>query len=81
MMPNASLIMRYVLPTVLASALAVPSVSFLGAGDSEPIHPFILFGVDGADWDVIEWMWEQSRLPNLKRLADKPIYFPADHAD
>ncbi|MBD3854101.1 MAG: alkaline phosphatase family protein, partial [Acidobacteria bacterium] len=58
--------------------MAVPSVSCRGAEDPEPIHPFILFGVDGADWDVIEWLWEEGRLPHLRQLADRGIAAPLE---
>jgi predicted AlkP superfamily phosphohydrolase/phosphomutase len=67
-----------VLTVILAAALAVTSVSCRGANDLAPIHPFILFGVDGADWDVVEWMWEQHRLPHLKRLADRGVAAPLE---
>jgi len=67
-----------VLTVILAAALTVTSVSCRGAKDPVPIHPFILFGVDGADWDVIEWMWEQKRLPHLKRLADRGVAAPLE---
>jgi len=63
---------------VLAAVLALASVSCRGTGDVTPIHPFILFGVDGADWDVVEWMWEQNRLPHLKRLADRGVAAPLE---
>jgi predicted AlkP superfamily phosphohydrolase/phosphomutase len=62
----------------LAAALAVPSVSCRGVENPAPIHPFILFGVDGADWEVIEWMWDQNRLPHLKRLADRGVAAPLE---
>jgi len=63
---------------VLAAALAISSVSCRGTENPAPIHPFILFGVDGADWEVIEWMWEQDRLPHLKRLADRGVAAPLE---
>jgi predicted AlkP superfamily phosphohydrolase/phosphomutase len=63
---------------VLAAALILSSVSCRATKDAAPIHPFILFGVDGADWDVIEWMWEQNRLPHLKRLADRGVAAPLE---
>jgi predicted AlkP superfamily phosphohydrolase/phosphomutase len=42
------------------------------------IHPFVLVGVDGADWEVIEWMWEEDRLPHLKQLADRGVAAPLE---
>ena len=62
----------------LAAVLAVALVSCRGAENSSPVHPFILFGVDGADWEVVEWMWEQDRLPHLKRLADRGVAAPLE---
>jgi predicted AlkP superfamily phosphohydrolase/phosphomutase len=62
----------------LTIVLAMASLSCRGAEESSPIHPFILFGVDGADWDVIEWMWEQDRLPRLKQLADRGVAAPLE---
>jgi len=78
MVNRLSLVIRVALQAVLASTLAVPSVSCRGAEDPEPIHPFILFGVDGADWDVIEWLWEEGRLPHLRQLADRGIAAPLE---
>ena len=66
------------LTIVLATALILSSVSCRATEDPAPIHPFILFGVDGADWDVIDWLWEQDRLPNLKRLADRGVAAPLE---
>ena len=66
------------LTIVLATALVLLSVSCRDAEDSSPVHPFILFGVDGADWEVVEWMWEQDRLPHLKGLADRGVAAPLE---
>jgi len=66
------------LTIALAAALVLSSVSCLATEDPTPIHPFILLGVDGADWDVIEWMWEQNRLPNLEQLADRGVAAPLE---
>ena len=66
------------LTIVLATALILSSVSCRATEDPATIHPFILFGVDGADWEVVEWMWEQDRLPHLKRLADRGVAAPLE---
>jgi predicted AlkP superfamily phosphohydrolase/phosphomutase len=70
------------LPLIFAAtvtlALAVVSGSCGGDEKSSPIRPFILFGVDGADWEVIEWMWEEDRLPHLRRLADRGVAAPLE---
>ena len=33
--------------------------------------PVVVFGIDGADWDVIRKLWAEDRLPNLRRLAEE----------
>jgi len=78
MLIRSSSLVRNALLPILVVALASPLVSCRGTEDSAPIHPFILFGVDGADWEVIEWMWEQDRLPHLKRLADRGVAAPLE---
>jgi len=67
-----------VLTVFLAAVLALTLVSCRGVEDPTPTHPFILFGVDGADWEVIDWMWAQNRLPSLKRLADRGVASPLE---
>lgn len=32
-------------------------------------HPFIVIGVDGAEWSAIEQLWQSGQLQELKRLA------------
>jgi hypothetical protein len=39
-------------------------------------HPLILFAVDGADWKVIDWLWQEGRLPNIKALSERGISAP-----
>jgi predicted AlkP superfamily phosphohydrolase/phosphomutase len=62
----------------LSVVFALASLSCQGTEEPAPIHPFILFGVDGADWEVIEWMWEENRLPHLKDLADRGVATPLE---
>jgi predicted AlkP superfamily phosphohydrolase/phosphomutase len=65
--------------TVAAALLsALFSTSCRAKEDPAQIHPFILFGVDGADWEVVEWMWQQNRLPHLRRLADRGVASPLE---
>jgi predicted AlkP superfamily phosphohydrolase/phosphomutase len=59
-------------------ALALASFSCQGAEKPSPIHPLIFFGVDGADWEVIEWMWEEDRLPHLRTLVDRGVAAPLE---
>jgi predicted AlkP superfamily phosphohydrolase/phosphomutase len=58
--------------------LTLGSLSCQVSEEPAPIRPFILFGVDGADWQVIEWMWQQDRLPHLKQLADRGVAAPLE---
>jgi predicted AlkP superfamily phosphohydrolase/phosphomutase len=76
MLTRSPRIPRGTLLVILIFAVAL--VSCGGTEDSTRIHPFILFGIDGADWDVIEWMWAQDRLPHLKQLADRGVAAPLE---
>lgn len=44
-------------------------------GDSEEQRsataPLVVIGIDGAEWSVIEKLWEEGRLPNMKSLAER----------
>lgn len=43
-----------------------------GCGKEPPKpHPIVVVGIDGGEWKVIERLWEQGRLPNLKSLAER----------
>ena len=33
--------------------------------------PLVVIGIDGAEWSVIEKLWEEGRLPNMKSLAER----------
>jgi predicted AlkP superfamily phosphohydrolase/phosphomutase len=48
----------------------------LGACRETPRAPVIVFGVDGAEWKVIEWLWDQDRAPNLRALAENGVSGP-----
>ncbi len=55
-------------------------VGAVACGRDEPVepphHPVILVGVDGGEWAVIEWLWSEGRLPNLRRLAEGGVAGP-----
>lgn len=38
----------------------------------------IVIGVDGAEWKVIHWLWEQGRLPHLRAFADRGVSGPLE---
>ena len=43
-----------------------------GCGKEAPKpHPTVVIGIDGGEWKVIRQLWEQGRLPNLRKLADR----------
>ncbi len=71
--PRKSLIAN-LLPLICVLCLA--SWSCRQTDVSPDTHPLILFGVDGADWKVIEWMWDEGRLPNIKALSERGIAAP-----
>ena len=62
---------RALLRRALALALAVAPV---GCGEPEARRTFIVVGVDGAEWSVIERLWEVGRLPHLRRLAERGVH-------
>lgn len=41
-----------------------------GAGSAPVSRRVLLIGLDGADWEIIDPLMEQGRMPNLKRLVD-----------
>lgn len=36
-------------------------------------HPWIVVGVDGGEWRVIERLWAEGKLPNLRRIAERGV--------
>ncbi len=59
--------LRLAVGAVLLAAISLAACS----GESEKPTPWLLFGMDGADWSVIEAMWADGELPHLKSLADR----------
>lgn len=41
------------------------------AGRANTAHPWIVVGVDGGEWSVIRELWDEGRLPNLRRVAER----------
>jgi predicted AlkP superfamily phosphohydrolase/phosphomutase len=59
---------------LLGGLLAGASTSCLGpAGDRAKGPVWLVIGVDGADWGVIDALWKQGRLPHLKALAERGV--------
>ncbi len=40
---------------------------------SDGDHPFLLIGVDGAEWSVVRELWAEGKLPNLKRFCEAGV--------
>lgn len=56
----------------LRAALALGLIILSGCTESpaSPPHPFVVIGVDGAEWAAIERLWERGELPHLRRLSE-----------
>ena len=54
------------------SALGCPQAVDV-AEKRPPHHPWIVIGIDGADWAVIEELWRRDQLPNLRALVDAGV--------
>lgn len=39
-------------------------------------HPFLLIGMDGGEWSVIEDQWSQGKMPNMKALVARGVRAP-----
>src|SRR5579872_2798245 len=35
--------------------------------------PLIVVGIDGGEWKVIHRLWDEGKLPNLKKIADRGV--------
>lgn len=36
-------------------------------------RPLVIIGMDGGEWRVLRKLWEQGKLPNLRRIADRGV--------
>jgi len=61
---------KLILVTMIATGLV--SVTGCHRVESAP-HQVVVVGIDGAEWKVIEWLWQQDRLPNLMRIANEGV--------
>ncbi len=66
-----------------AAAILVVLALLAACSDEEPAQPFqpletplLLFGVDGASWDVMGPLLAEGRLPNFARLMDAGSHAP-----
>ena len=42
------------------------------SGPEKP-RPLVVVGIDGAEWDVVEQLWAEGKLPHLKAIAERGV--------
>ena len=63
-----------IVPVPLAALVVTVLALVLGGCRSEqPPSRFIVVGIDGAEWSVIERLWEAGRLPHMRELAQRGV--------
>ena len=40
---------------------------------AKPVHPVVLIGIDGGEWQVIRELWSRGELPALRRIAAEGV--------
>jgi hypothetical protein len=58
------------LPVVLVVLAGVAFLIFLGP-TKKPYSPVVVIGLDGADWHIIDPLFEKGKLPNLRALVQQ----------
>jgi len=56
------------MPLRAIPALVLLLAMLVGCGDGDSHHQLLILGVDSADWNLLDPMLEEGRLPNLARL-------------
>jgi predicted AlkP superfamily phosphohydrolase/phosphomutase len=53
--------------------LSILVLALGGCGKEPPPkpHPILVVGIDGGEWKVVNRLWAEGRLPNLRSLADR----------
>ncbi|MEM8930333.1 MAG: alkaline phosphatase family protein [Acidobacteriota bacterium] len=78
-MSRPTLVRSFAVGIVAAAAallLACSTDSTEPADEGRATTPWIVIGIDGGEWRVIEDLWERGELPNLRRLADAGVRGP-----
>ena len=60
--------------TLLAAACSQEQLQYDESIEALGQHPVLVFGIDGATWDVIDPLIEAGELPNLARLRDRALH-------
>lgn len=56
---------------VIAVAASVIGYFIFLAPEKRSIHPVVFIGLDGADWNIIDVLFEQGKLPHLSALVEE----------
>jgi predicted AlkP superfamily phosphohydrolase/phosphomutase len=58
---------------VIAAAGAAAFVAFRPEPSGPGRRPLVVIGMDGGEWRVIRKLWDEGKLPNLRRIADRGV--------
>jgi predicted AlkP superfamily phosphohydrolase/phosphomutase len=58
---------------VLAAAGVAAFVAFRPEPSGPGHRPLVVIGLDGGEWRVLRKLWDQGKLPNLRRIADRGV--------
>lgn len=68
---EATLIGAFILGLINTPSSEVQAPTAQSAGQAAPSTPVLIFGIDGADWQVLEPMMSRGELPTLAGLVDQ----------
>jgi predicted AlkP superfamily phosphohydrolase/phosphomutase len=63
---------RLLIAGLVAAALAALAVG-CGGGGAGPVDRILMVGIDSADWDVIDPLIEEGKMPNLSALVESGV--------
>lgn len=58
---------------LIALAGAAAFVAFRREPSGPGRRPLVVIGIDGGEWRVIRKLWDEGKLPNLRRIADRGV--------